>query len=359
MDTVAKMKIMYARYNCAYPDGSEKVLQLVSGNAFSSHVKHYIITQMQLSSLPSKARSPCLTWRTLLKRMTCCMLRLSNLRPTIRMHLVVCKCVQSVPLLLGLNHDRDNASMSGQGCGGGRSYGGHGRWGGFQESRPAASGDFSSGPAGIHTISLCGNAGRNSHVQLPTSATTMATALAAVAAQRTVRSAMAAQRNLRSRPYNAEPDVVRLLRRRLQRTHRLLLVQLNLTATELGLPRSGVECLSSSNVQMSWGGMLEIAGEPAFRDACKPMQAYISRNPAHVHTISAHIPVEGVEPAVEPKAAHEFAPEPVTDAPKADVQKKPASYATVLSAKPKPTVPAAPVGNVVNAVLSAASVVQG
>jgi hypothetical protein len=42
------MKITYARYSCAYPDGSEKVLQLVSGNAFSSHVKHYIITQMQL-----------------------------------------------------------------------------------------------------------------------------------------------------------------------------------------------------------------------------------------------------------------------------------------------------------------------
>ena len=105
--------------------------------------------------------------------------------------------------------------------------------------------------------------------------------------------------------------------------------------------------------------MLGMAINPEFQDACIPMREYISRNPAHVHTISVHIPVEGVEPVVEQKAAHKSAPKAVTDTPKADVQKKPASYAAVLSTNPKPIVPAAPVGKVVNAVLSAASMVQG
>ncbi len=40
VDTVTKMKNTYARYNCAYLDGLEKVLQQVSGNAFSSHAKN-------------------------------------------------------------------------------------------------------------------------------------------------------------------------------------------------------------------------------------------------------------------------------------------------------------------------------
>ena len=186
-------------------------------------------------------------------------------------------------------------------------------------------------------------------MRLPTSAAAMAA------------SAVAAQRNLRSRPYNAEPDV----RAPVEATppaHTPPVAgpnQFDRYRARLGLPRSGVECLSSSNVQMSLGGMLEMAIDPEFQDACQPMREYISRNPAHVHTISAQIPVEGVEPAVEPKAAHEVAPKAVIDAPKADVQKKPASYAVVLSTNPKPTVPAAPVGRVVNAVLSAASEVLG
>ena len=194
VETVTKMKNTYAPYNCAYPDRSEKVLQLVSGNAFSSHTKQYIIMQIQL---------------LIAQQGTCTMSDLENVAEAYDM--LHAQSEQPASTLQNASggvqrraqragaaraeqhHDHETASISGQGRGGGRAWHGYGRRGGFQEL--AGPGDFSSGPAGIHTISLCGNAGRNAHVQLPTSVAIMAA------------KAVAAQRNLRSRPYNAEPDV--------------------------------------------------------------------------------------------------------------------------------------------------------
>ena len=357
VETVTKMKATYARYNCAYPDGSEKVLQLVSGNAFSSHAKQNIITQMQLliaqqgtvtmSDLENVAEA-----YDTLHAQDACLDRPDRPALTLQNASSGMQTRARAAAARAEDHEYEAASMSGPGQGRGRNRGrGGGRRGGFQESRPAGPGDFSSGPAGVHTISLCGNAGQKStaHVQLPQSA-------AAVAA-----SAVAAQRNLRSRPYNAEPHIRESVETA-PPAHAPPVAgpnQFDRYRARLGLPRSGVECLSSSNVQMSLGAMLEMAVDPEFQDACKPVHAYISRDAAHVHNVSARIPEGGVRPVAELKAAHESAPKSVTDAVKADVQKKPASYATVLSTTSKPTVSAAPVGKVVNAVLSAASAVQG
>ncbi len=210
------------------------------------------------------------------------------------------------------HHGHETASMSGQGRGGARAWRGSGRRGGFQESHPAGPGAFSACPAGIHTISLYGNAGNNAHVQLSKSADAPA-------------ASAAAQRTLHTRPYNAEPHVHAPVEAS-PPAHTPPVAgpsQFDCYRVRLGLPKSLVECLGSSNVQMSLGAMLDMAVDPEFQDAWKPMREYISKIPAHVHTVNANIPVKGEEPVAKVGAAHEVAREAKTDAVKANVQNKP------------------------------------
>ena len=121
VEPIAEMKNTYARYNCAYPDGSEKVLQLVSGNAFSSHAKQYIITQMQLLI----AQQDTVTMSDLENVAEAYdMLHAQAEHPASTQQNASCgvqkRAQRAAAARAEQHHDHETASMSGQGRGGGR-----------------------------------------------------------------------------------------------------------------------------------------------------------------------------------------------------------------------------------------------